>query len=274
MSKLSYSSNSEIGQAPVSFATRNTIDKAMAKKMLSMQKQKILIVDDDQRLCRLLARYLEQDGYETESTTDGDEIHRMLLVDSFDLILLDIMMPGKDGLALAQEVRNQSDIPIIFLSARADITDKVSGLEIGADDYITKPFEEKELLARIHSVLRRTRSDEAKRDKKSQAVFAGWKFNLASQTLSSPEGKQVDITTSEYQLLAMMVTRPYVAISRDHILNIISGRKWTPLDRSADMAISKLRRKIESNPDKPMLIKTVRNKGYQLAANVEFVEPQ
>ena len=239
----------------------------------NMLKNKILIVDDDHRLARLLSRYLEQGDYETACANDGDSMHKLLSDESFDLILLDIMMPGKDGLTLAQEVRNSSDIPFIFLSAKADINDKVNGLEIGADDYITKPFEEKELLARIHSVLRRSASSHKQRSKKSQAVFAGWKFNLLDQTLSSPEGEQIEITSSEYQLLAAMVNKPYVAISRDRILSIISGRKWTPLDRSADMAISKLRKKLETNPDSPALIRTVRNKGYQLAATVEFVDP-
>lgn len=239
----------------------------------NMQKQKILIVDDDQRLGRLLTRYLEQGGYETASVTNGDMMNSQLQQESYDLILLDIMLPGKDGLTLAQEIRNSSDIPFIFLSAKADISDKVNGLEIGADDYITKPFEEKELLARIHSVLRRSTTTHNKQKKKSQAVFAGWKFNLLDQTLSSPEGVQIEITSSEYQLLAAMVNKPYVAISRDRILSIISGRKWTPLDRSADMAISKLRKKLETNPDTPALIRTVRNKGYQLAATVEFVDP-
>lgn len=238
-----------------------------------MHKHKILIVDDDQRLVRLLTRYLVQGGYETASATNGDMMHSMLAADSYDLILLDIMLPGKDGLTLAREVRNSSDIPFIFLSARSDINDKVNGLEIGADDYITKPFEEKELLARIYSVLRRSESSQTQKNKKYQAVFAGWKFNLLDQTLSSPEGVQIDITSSEYQLLAAMVNKPYVAISRDRILNIISGRKWTPLDRSADMAISKLRKKLETNPNTPALIRTVRNKGYQLAATVEFVDP-
>ena len=235
-----------------------------------MIKDKIHIVDDDQRLCRLLGRYLENGGYEVTSTTSGDDISQRIRDSSISLLLLDVMLPGKDGLTLAREVRELSDIPIIFLTAKADISDKVSGLEIGADDYITKPFEEKELLARIHSVIRRAKLDTYHKTDKSLAKFAGWKLNLINQTLTSPDGELVDITNSEYKLLSTLVRQPNVAISRDEILQMISGREWSPLDRSADMAIAKLRKKIEQNPKKPTLIRTVRNKGYQLTVAVEY----
>lgn len=236
----------------------------------SVIKDKIHIVDDDPRLCRLLGRYLENGGYEVTSTTSGDDISQRIQDSSISLLLLDVMLPGKDGLTLAKEVRERSDIPIIFLTAKADISDKVSGLEIGADDYITKPFEEKELLARIHSVIRRAKLDTYHKTDKSLAKFAGWKLNLINQTLTSPDGELVDITNSEYKLLSTLVRHPNVAISRDEILQMISGREWSPLDRSADMAIAKLRKKIEQNPKKPMLIRTVRNKGYQLTVAVEY----
>ena len=236
----------------------------------SMIKDKIHIVDDDQRLCRLLGRYLENGGYEVTSNTSGDDISQRIQDSSISLLLLDVMLPGKDGLTLAREVRELSDIPIIFLTAKADISDKVSGLEIGADDYITKPFEEKELLARIHSVIRRAKLDTYHQTDKSLAKFAGWKLNLINQTLTSPDGELIDITNSEYKLLSTLVRRPNVAISRDEILQMISGREWSPLDRSADMAIAKLRKKIEQNPKKPALIRTVRNKGYQLTVAVEY----
>ena len=235
-----------------------------------MIKDKIHIVDDDQRLCRLLGRYLENGGYEVTSNTSGDDISQRIQDSSISLLLLDVMLPGKDGLTLAREVRELSDIPIIFLTAKADISDKVSGLEIGADDYITKPFEEKELLARIHSVIRRAKLDTYHQTDKSLAKFAGWKLNLINQTLTSPDGELIDITNSEYKLLSTLVRRPNVAISRDEILQMISGREWSPLDRSADMAIAKLRKKIEQNPKKPALIRTVRNKGYQLTVAVEY----
>lgn len=237
-----------------------------------MDNNKILFVDDDQRLCRLIKRYLEHGGYEVSYATCGEELHAMLEQQNYALLLLDIMLPGKDGLTLAQEVRTRSNIPIIFLSAKADIDDRVNGLEVGADDYITKPFEEKELLARVQSVLRRANASQSGSVLRTQARFAGWTLNLLNQTLISPNGERVDITTNEYRLLSTMVSRPNVTIRREEILHILSGREWSPLDRSADMAISKLRKKIERNPNKPELIRTVRNKGYQLTAVVEFVE--
>ena len=235
-----------------------------------MTKEKIHIVDDDQRMCRLLGRYLEHGGYDVTYSTSGDDIRERIEDSSISLILLDIMLPGKDGLTLAKEVRQLSNIPIIFLSAKANISDKVNGLKAGADDYITKPFEEKELLARIQSVIRRAKLDTYDQTSKSQASFAGWSLDLVNQTLSSPEGDQVDLTSSEYRLLSALVSRPNVALSRDEILKMISGREWSPMDRSADMAIAKLRKKIEENPKKPSIIRTIRNKGYQLTAAVEY----
>ena len=234
-----------------------------------MNKEKIYIVDDDRRLCRLLGRYLEHDGYEVAFDTSGEGISKKILDSSISLILLDVMLPGKDGLTLAREVRELSNIPIIFLTAKADLSDKVKGLEIGADDYITKPFEEKELLARVHSVIRRAKL-ETYNQSKSIATFAGWTLNLVNQTLTSREGKQVDITSSEYRLLSALVSKPNTALTRDEILKMISGREWSPLDRSADMAIAKLRKKIEKDPKKPEIIRTVRNRGYQLTAAVEY----
>jgi len=237
-----------------------------------MSNEKILIVEDDRRLCRLLGRYLERGGYQVRFAHDGDEMHGILQQDPVSLLLLDIVLPGKDGLALAQEVRDHSNIPIIFLTAKAEVKDKVNGLEIGADDYITKPFAEEELIARIHTVLRRSGRD-LSQQKKPQAIFAGWRLNLIDQALYAPDGKQVDITSYEYQVLSALVNRPNAAISRGEILKMISGREWSPMDRSADMAISKLRKKLEDNPKKPALIRTIRNKGYQLTTTVEFIEP-
>ena len=239
-----------------------------------MDKATILFVDDDQRMCRLVKRYIENHGYKMLSAHNTVDAHTLIQDNAITLVLLDIMLPGKDGLILAQEIRELSDIPIIFLTARAELEDKVTGLTVGADDYITKPFEEKELIARIQTVLRRTGPSETPHKSKAQANFAGWSLNLINQTLSSPEGNPVELTSTEYHLLSHLVDRSNTAIKREEILNILSGREWSPLDRSADMAISKLRKKIEKNPRKPELIKTIRNKGYQLTAAVDFVEAQ
>ena len=235
-----------------------------------MGNRKILVVEDDLRLSRLISRYLERNTYKVCNAQNGDEMHQLLQAETFSLLLLDIMLTGKDGLTLAREVRKDSDIPIIFLTAKADIADKVSGLEIGADDYITKPFEEKELLARIQSVLRRTKPRAVKQAKKTLALFSGWEFNIIKQTLLSPNGNPVELTNTEYQMLSVLINKPNAVVTRNEILNIISGREWSPLDRSADMAISKLRKKIEQDPKKPTLIRTIRNKGYQLMTTVEY----
>lgn len=240
-----------------------------------MNDPRILFVDDDERLCRLVKRYLENNGYELVAAHNAADTHKLLREDSFiSLVLLDIMLPDSDGLTLAKEIREYSELPIIFLTARADVNDKVQGLEIGADDYITKPFEEKELIARIQTVLRRTTSSETQNTNKTQANFAGWSLNMLTQTLLSPTGERVEITSTEYRLLSKLVNRPNATIDRNEISKMLSNREWSPMDRSADMAISKLRKKIEANPSKPEIIKTIRNKGYQLTVAVDFVETE
>jgi len=242
-----------------------------------MNNAKILFIDDDERMCRLVKRYLEGNGFDTIFAHNAADASKLVTDDAIALILLDIMLPDKDGLTLAQEIRRASNTPIIFLTAKAEIEDKVNGFELGADDYITKPFEEKELIARIQSVLRRTQAQtqhesSLNNKNRTQANFAGWRLNLLNHTLHSPEGIAVDITSSEYRLLLKLVNGTNNTISREEILQILSDREWSPLDRSADMAISKLRKKIENNPRKPEIIKTVRNVGYQLTTAVEFIE--
>lgn len=237
-----------------------------------MNKAKILIVDDDERMCRLVERYIVKNNFNIVCAHNAENAHAMLHDDTISLILLDVMLPDVDGFTLAKEIRKTSTTPIIFLTAKAEIDDKVSGLQIGADDYITKPFEEKELIARIQTVLRRTQIPVAANKNNRLARFSGWHLDLLKQTLQSPEGNNIEITSTEYILLSKFVSLSNNTISREEILNILSGREWSPLDRSADMAISKLRKKIEKDPRKPELIKTIRNKGYQLTAIVDYVE--
>ncbi len=237
-----------------------------------MNKAKILFVDDDERICRLVKRYVVKNDFDMICAHTGEEARLSLHDNSVELILLDVMLPDTDGFTLAQEIRSTSTTPIIFLTAKAEIDDKVSGLEIGADDYITKPFEEKELIARIQTVLRRTQPSIASNPNKKMAKFSGWSLDLLKQTLSSPQGEKIEITSTEYALLWKLVSLSNNTISREEILNILSGREWSPLDRSADMAISKLRKKIERDPRKPEIIKTIRNKGYQLTAAVDYIE--
>lgn len=239
-----------------------------------MDKARILIIDDDERICRLVKRYVEKDGFDLVFANTTEEARTQLNDDTIELILLDVMLPDTDGFTLAQEIRTSSSIPIIFLTAKAEIDDKVCGLEIGADDYITKPFEEKELIARIQTVLRRSQQSTTQKTSNKLAKFSGWSLNLLKHTLSSPEGKDVEITSTEYTLLSKLISRSNNTIKREEILSILSGREWSPLDRSADMAISKLRKKIEINPRRPQIIKTIRNKGYQLTSAVNFIEIQ
>ena len=238
-----------------------------------MSKAKILFVDDDERMCRLVKRYVIKNDYDIVCAQNSKDARSLLRNETIALILLDVMLPDTDGFTLAQEIRKKSTTPIIFLTAKAEINDKVSGLEIGADDYITKPFEEKELIARIQTVLRRTqKTTTATGTKNKLAKFSGWSLDLLKQTLSSPEGRNIEITSTEYTLLSKLVSLSNNTISREEILNILSGREWSPLDRSADMAISKLRKKIEKDPRKPEIIKTIRNKGYQLTSAVNYIE--
>ncbi len=239
-----------------------------------MTNTKILFIDDDQRICRLVKRYLEGNGYLVVFAHDATQANDLLPDDSIALILLDIVLPDKDGLTLAQEIRSTSSTPIIFLTARAEIEDKVTGLQLGADDYITKPFEEKELIARIQSVLRRTQAPttNTSNTNRTQANFAGWRLDLLNHALYSPDAERVEITSTEYRLLLKLLTQSNNTVKREEILHILSDREWSPLDRSADMAISKLRKKIEKNPRKPEIIKTVRNIGYQLTTAVNFIE--
>ncbi len=237
-----------------------------------MSKAKILFVDDDERICRLVKRYVVKNDFDMICAHSGTEANALLRGTSFELILLDVMLPDTNGFALAQKIRSTSTTPIIFLTAKAEIDDKVSGLQIGADDYITKPFEEKELIARIQTVLRRTQPSITSTSHKKMATFSGWNLDMLKQTLSSPQGEKIEITSTEYSLLWKLVSLSNNTISREEILNILSGREWSPLDRSADMAISKLRKKIEKDPRKPEIIKTIRNKGYQLTAAVDYIE--
>lgn len=237
-----------------------------------MNTAKILLVDDDVRICRLIKRHVETSGFDIIYAHNTKDALTLLQENTVNIILLDIMLPDTDGFTLAKEIRKLSTTPIIFLSAKAEIDDKVNGLEIGADDYITKPFEAKELIARINTVLRRSQIPTAVDTNNKLAKFAGWSLNFIKQTLSSPEGHNVPITSTEYILLSKLINQSNHTIRREDILSILSGREWSPLDRSADMAISKLRKKIEKNPRKPEIIKTIRNKGYRLTAAVDYIQ--
>lgn len=239
------------------------------------ESAKILIVDDDPRVCRLLSHYLVGEGYRIDIATDGTAMWELLAVAEPDLVLLDLMLPGVDGITLARELRARSPVGIIILTGKDNPTDTVVGLEVGADDYITKPFDNRELLARIRSVLRRTvgqgRNPASARYERGAEMlkFDGWEMNLSLYQLVSPAGETVSLTNQEFRLLEYLVVNAKHVLSRDQILQKLSHRDWQPEDRSVDVLIAKLRKMIEENPAQPKFIRTIRNVGYQFTAEVE-----
>lgn len=233
----------------------------------------ILIVDDDPRLCRALARYFKQEGYEVHTANSGQEMRRLLPDARPDLVILDLLLPDEDGLSLARALRSSSGVAIVILTGKADMTDKVVGLELGADDYVTKPFSERELLARVRSVLRRTAGAQKGGPEQDATVahFAGWRLDLESYELRSPTGERVDLTHHEFLLLGAFVRRGGRVLTREAILELVAGRDWSPDDRSVDVLVGKLRRKLEiQDPEASRLIETVRGVGYKLATRVRI----
>ena len=233
----------------------------------------ILIVDDDREIRDLLARFLAKHGHRVEVAADGRAMRKALEEWRIDLVVLDLMLPGEDGLVLCRRLRAESNIPVIMLTAMGEDIDRIVGLEIGADDYVPKPFNPRELLARIKAVLRRTGetpavAGTAERDG-SALGFAGWRLEPAARRLTAPDGTGVELTAGEFELLAALVEHPQRVMSREQLLDLTRGREAAPFDRSIDVQVSRLRRKIETDPAKPELIKTVRNGGYVFAAAVE-----
>lgn len=232
----------------------------------------ILIVDDDERLRRTVSYYLRKEGYVVFEAENGDGMRKCLEREPINLIILDLMLPDDDGLTLARQLRSHSDIAIIMLTGKGETVDKVVGLEVGADDYVTKPFDNRELLARVRTVLRRApgAAQQVAGASVTSARFDGWTLDLVAQELVSPQGKRVHLTSHQFQLLTSLVMQPDRALSRTEISSSISGRDWSPLNRSVDVLVAKLRRKIEIDHKTPRLIKTVRGVGYKLAARVEL----
>lgn len=229
----------------------------------------ILIVDDDPDIRMLLAEYLENNGCLTTTAPDGEGMWRALGEHAVDLIVLDLNLPGKDGLTLCRELRVKSDIPVIMLTARDATLDRIVGLEMGADDYLGKPFEPRELLSRIRTVLRRIQAPrEQQAAEPEQLRFAGWTLDLTARHLVNPHGVIVSLSSAEFRLLKIFATHPNHVLNRDQILNMTQGRDADPFDRSIDLQVSRLRQKLGEDARTPQLIKTVRNEGYVLAAQV------
>jgi two-component system OmpR family response regulator len=230
----------------------------------------ILIVDDDREIRSLVAQVLKKHGYRVTPAADGREMMHLMEKGRFDLIVLDLMLPGEDGLSLCRRVRAESSMPIIMLTAMGEEMDRIIGLEMGADDYLPKPFNPRELLARIKAVLRRVAERGAAVASSDVAVlvFDGWRLDTVKRELRAPDGALVPLTAGEFELLSAMVERVGQVLSRDQLLDLTRGRDAAPFDRSVDVLISRLRRKIESDPKEPSIIKTVRGGGDILSSGV------
>ena len=231
--------------------------------------QHILIVDDHREIRELLAKFLTRNGLRVSVANGGAEMRQQLRAGAPDLIVLDIMMPGEDGLTLCRQVRQDSDIPIVLLTAVSEETDKIVGLELGADDYVTKPFNPRELLARIRAILRRSSGGRpaAASDEKRFAIDR-WVLDSGRRVLTDADGEQVPLGTAEYRVLHALVSRPGIVLSRDQLLDITAGRSAQLFDRSIDNLVSRLRKRIERDPAHPQIIKTVWGDGYVCAAPV------
>lgn len=232
----------------------------------------ILIVDDDREIRDLLSRFLAKHGYRVSTAADGRDMRRIMADARIDLIVLDVMMPGETGLTLCGQVRATSKVPIIMLTAVAEDTDRIIGLELGADDYLAKPFNPRELLARIRAVLRRADQREpvpvAEGEAGTVLGFAGWKLDLGTRQLTNPVGEAVELSTGEYDLLVAFAERPQRVLSRDRLLDLAKGRAAVAFDRSIDVQVGRLRRKIEVDASAPQLITTVRGGGYMFTPQV------
>lgn len=222
----------------------------------------VLVVDDDPEIRELLSRFLMRSGLRVSLAREWREMQRVLSAARIDLIVLDLMLPGKDGLAICRELQGTNAIPIIMLTAMGEATDRVVGLELGADDYVAKPFDPRELLARIRAVLRRRAANPSHRGAKHPLRFSGWTLDPARYRLTSPEGGLVSLSSGEFDLLLAFAEHAQRVLTREQLLDITRGRAAEPFDRSIDVQVSRLRRKIETNPQAPELIVTVRGGGY------------
>jgi two-component system OmpR family response regulator len=239
---------------------------------MSHQDQ-IVVVDDDAETRDLLQQYLQKQGYRVTTAADGKGLWKALDKASPDLVVLDVMLPGQDGLELCRDLRSRSDIPVIMLTARGEETDRIVGLEMGADDYLAKPFNPRELLARIKSVLRRARSlpGNLRQAPVRAYLFAGWTLDMATRNLTAPDGVVVPMSGTEFKLLSSFLLHPNRLLTRDQLLDLMDARGGGPFDRAIDVQMSRLRQRLRDDAREPRLIKTVRGEGYLLAVAVEAV---
>jgi two-component system OmpR family response regulator len=228
----------------------------------------VAIVDDHKDIRELVSRYLAQHGFRVSAAENGTALHRLLERSAPDLVVLDIMMPGQDGLSICQQLRATTDLPIILLTALAEDTDRIIGLEMGADDYLTKPFNPRELLARVKAVLRRAHSLPPRRGRArpKSVQFDRWTLDMSRRELLGEDAVAVPLSTAEFRLLCAFLDHPAMVLSRDQLLDLTAGRAADAFDRSIDNQVSRLRRKIEVDPKNPELIKTHWGGGYSFEA--------
>lgn len=231
--------------------------------------EKILFVDDDPELTELLRDYLGKNSFVVETASDGKVMQTVLSTFKPDLLILDLMLPGEDGLTLCRKLRADSRLPILMLTARGDDMDRIIGLEMGADDYLPKPFNPRELLARIRSILRRAESGAAREPAMHALRFAGWTLDLAARNLIDANDVVIALSNGEFRILQLLAETPNCVFSRDQLADALAGRDAGPFDRTIDVMISRLRRRLGDDARDPQLIKTLRSEGYLLAAKVE-----
>jgi len=234
------------------------------------ERPHLLIVDDDREIRGLLAQYLEKHEFRTTAVADGKEMRRVLERSHVDLLVLDLMLPGEDGLTLCRELRNRSQLPILMLTARAEDVDRIVGLELGADDYVAKPFNPRELLGRIKAILRRTAH--VPRDPSPESVrgfsFGGWRLDTVTRSLADATGKEVPLSGAEYRLLAVLLAAGNRVLTRTQLTELLRGREADPFDRSIDVRISRLRQILGDDARAPQIIKTVYGEGYVIGVDV------
>jgi two-component system, OmpR family, response regulator len=228
----------------------------------------VLLVDDERDILDPLASYLSKNGFRVSKARDASAAREILAAHAINIALIDIMMPGEDGLSLTGFIRATQQTPVILLTAKAEETDRIVGLELGADDYVTKPFSPRELVARIKAVLRRTSDDRVKAPTAEAFAFGDWVLRTGERELVGPDGSLVPLSTGEYNLLLAFVTHPKRVLTRDQLLDLSQHRELAAFERSIDNHISRLRKKLEADPRDPKLIKTVWGGGYTLAADV------
>jgi two-component system OmpR family response regulator len=233
-------------------------------------RDRILIVDDDEEIQSLLRQYLARNGFDAEAVGDGMQMRAALAQKPASLVVLDLMLPGEDGLSLCRELRSHSQVPVLMLTARGEPVDRIIGLESGADDYLPKPFDPRELVARIRNILRRSRAlpAELQLNVPDNFEFAGRRLDTRSRNLHGADGTVVPLSGAEYRLLLIFLQNPNAVLSRDQLMNFTYGRDADPLDRTIDMQVSRLRERLRDQAREPEIIKTVRGKGYVLAVKV------